>query len=67
MILTIEDDGEGFDLKNTNEISRFGLNSMENRARSINAEFSIDSEQGKGTVITLQMHLKQKKDENTIS
>ena len=67
VILTIEDDGEGFDLKNTNEISRFGLNSMENRARSINAEFSIDSEQGKGTVITLQMHLKQKKDENTIS
>ncbi|MCB0495397.1 MAG: transporter substrate-binding domain-containing protein [Cyclobacteriaceae bacterium] len=68
VILTIEDDGKGFDPKNTDEISRFGLNSMENRARSINAEFSIDSELGKGTVVTLQMHLKQnKKDENTDS
>ncbi len=56
IILTIEDDGIGFDLKNTKEISRFGLNSMENRARSLNAEFSLDSEVGKGTVITLQIH-----------
>lgn len=67
LILTIEDDGEGFDLKNTDEISRFGLNSMENRARSLNAEFSIDSEPEKGTIITLQMHLKNNKNEDTIS
>ena len=68
LVIRVEDDGKGFDPKNTDEISRFGLNSMENRARSINAEFSIDSELGKGTVVTLQMHLKQnKKDENTDS
>lgn len=58
IILTIEDDGIGFDLKNNNELSRFGLNSMENRARSLNAEFSLDSEPDKGTVITLQIHIK---------
>ncbi len=58
VILTIEDDGVGFDLHNNNELSRFGLNSMENRARSLNAEFSLDSEPGKGTVITLQIHIK---------
>ncbi len=58
IILTIEDDGIGFDLHNSNELSRFGLNSMENRARSLNAEFSLDSELGKGTVITLQIHIK---------
>ncbi len=58
VILTIEDDGVGFDLKNNNELSRFGLNSMENRARSLNAEFSLGSEPGKGTVITLQIHNK---------
>lgn len=58
VILTIEDDGMGFDLKSSDEISRFGLNSMENRARSLNAEFSLDSELGKGTVITLQIHIK---------
>ncbi|MCF6351655.1 MAG: transporter substrate-binding domain-containing protein [Cyclobacteriaceae bacterium] len=57
-ILTIEDDGVGFDLHNSNELSRFGLNSMENRARSLNAEFSLASEPGKGTVITLQIHIK---------
>ncbi len=58
IILTIEDDGIGFDSKNNNEINRFGLNSMENRARSLNAEFSLDSEPEKGTVITLQIHIK---------
>ena len=58
IILTIEDDGAGFDLKNSDELSRFGLNSMENRARSLNAEFSLDSEPKKGTVITLQIHIK---------
>ncbi len=59
VILSIEDDGIGFDLNNSNELSRFGLNSMENRARSLNAEFSLDSEVGKGTVITLQIHMKK--------
>jgi PAS domain S-box-containing protein len=58
IILTIEDDGTGFDPKKSNSISRFGLNSMENRARSLNAEFSLDSETGKGTVVTLQIHIK---------
>lgn len=58
LILTIEDDGTGFDKRNKKEQNRFGLNSMENRARSLNAEFSLDSEQNKGTVITLQIHLK---------
>ncbi len=58
VILTIEDDGVGFKLHNSNELSRFGLNSMENRARSLNAEFSLASKPGKGTVITLQIHIK---------
>lgn len=58
IILTIEDDGIGFDLTNSKELNRFGLNSMENRARSLNAEFSLDSEPDKGTVITLQIHIK---------
>ncbi len=58
VILTIEDDGIGFDSKNKQEVNRFGLNSMGNRARSLNAEFSLDSEKGKGTVITLQLHIK---------
>ena len=58
VILTIEDDGIGFDSKISDDVSRFGLNSMENRARSLNAEFSLDSEKNKGTVITLQLHIK---------
>ena len=58
IILTIEDDGKGFDVYDTKEKSRFGLKSMENRARSLNAEFSLDSELEKGTVITLQIHSK---------
>ncbi len=57
IILTIEDDGIGFNPKKNDKKSIFGLNSMENRARSLNAEFSLDSEIGKGTVITLQIHI----------
>jgi PAS domain S-box-containing protein len=58
VILTIEDDGIGFDLKNISELSKFGLRGMENRARSLNAEFNLDSEPNKGTTITLQIHIK---------
>jgi len=58
VILTIEDDGIGFDSKSIDDVNRFGLNSMENRARSLNAEFSLDSEENKGTVVTVQLHIK---------
>ncbi len=56
VILTIEDDGRGFDIAKARQKGSFGIDSMTNRARSLNAEFNIDSEPNKGTVITLQLH-----------
>jgi len=48
--LTVEDDGQGCDLQNLNR--GFGLRGMKERVRSLEGEFNLQSEPGKGTVIT---------------
>jgi signal transduction histidine kinase len=49
--LTIADDGQGFDVA---EISPgVGLSSMKQRAQSIGAELSVDSQHGRGTRVSL--------------
>jgi signal transduction histidine kinase len=56
IILTIEDDGVGFDKKELNNSKgSFGLNGMVNRASSIGAQLYIDSSLGRGTQITLEL------------
>lgn len=50
LVLQIEDDGVGFDLKASRSKS-LGLHSMYYRARSINASLEIDAEPGMGTTI----------------
>ncbi len=56
--LTIRDDGMGFNLKNELMADRFGLRGMRERAESIGAQFSIESQSQKGTTICLQMEIK---------
>ena len=56
VILTIEDDGGGFDLKKISDT--FGINSMKTRADSIGAYFEINSRVGRGTQILLELELK---------
>lgn len=50
VVLTVEDNGTGFRTENRDAKS-LGLDSMYYRARSIHADFTIDSEPGEGTVI----------------
>lgn len=48
--LTVKDDGHGFDVRNIN--LGFGLRGMKERVRSLDGDFKLDSEPGKGTVVT---------------
>ncbi|GAA4273885.1 ATP-binding protein [Aquimarina gracilis] len=47
------DDGIGFDNSNTNAKRGIGLGNIQNRCKLIGAEVTIDSEEGKGTAMTL--------------
>ena len=51
-LLTITDDGTGFDTLNTTGI---GLKSMQNRSALIGAVFSLDSQPGTGTTISIEL------------
>jgi signal transduction histidine kinase len=51
LMMTIADDGTGFDPRNTTRGN--GLHNMEERARSIGGELAISSSRGLGTTITL--------------
>lgn len=52
-ILTVSDNGIGFNLDSVTEF-QFGIRNMKDRARSINAEIRIDSQHGQGTRITFR-------------
>ncbi|WP_456462303.1 ATP-binding protein [Reichenbachiella sp.] len=56
VILTIEDDGIGFDKsKVVMNAESFGLNSMKNRASSVGGQFFLDSQVGNGTQLTVEI------------
>ena len=58
VILTIEDDGRGFNLNELGQnLTDFGISSMRNRANSISASMNIDSHINKGTTITIEAPL----------
>jgi signal transduction histidine kinase len=55
LTLTITDDGRGFDTTDNSLSAKghFGLQGMRERAVQINAQLTVESEPGKGTIITL--------------
>jgi len=55
LILTIEDDGVGFDPAELRNPESFGLRNMEQRARQLSGQFLIRSESGQGTCLTVQI------------
>ena len=58
ILLTIEDNGVGFDVKDVSE-KGLGLKSIQNRLEAINAYIEIESRPRKGTNITVQIEKKQ--------
>jgi signal transduction histidine kinase len=57
VLLSVQDDGIGFDSAEVREKPGLGFSSMHERARLIHGEFSIKSQPGKGTVITVRAPL----------
>ncbi len=56
LFVTITDDGRGFDVfQAARKVSGNGLRNMQQRTRLLNGEFEIDSQEGKGTRITLSI------------
>jgi signal transduction histidine kinase len=57
VLLSVQDDGIGFDSAEVQKQPGLGFSSMRERARLIRGEFSIESEPEKGTVITVRAPL----------
>ena len=55
LIMTISDDGCGFDPALMQTPESFGLQNMEQRARRLGGSLGIDSSPGEGTLITIQI------------
>lgn len=55
LLLIISDDGKGFELKMKKDKKGWGLFTMQERARSIGGNFSIESEINKGTKIIIEV------------
>ncbi|UXP31728.1 PAS domain-containing protein [Reichenbachiella agarivorans] len=65
LILTIDDNGKGFDYQKVLDAERgFGLNNMQNRATSIGGQLYIDSVPGKGTHLLMEIPYQTKKAKN---
>jgi signal transduction histidine kinase len=60
--ILIQDNGKGFDP--TKETSGFGLQSMKERTTSLNGQFNINSEPGKGCLITSRIPLEYAREFN---
>lgn len=53
LMLSVKDDGVGFELGKSGEADKFGLAGMRERAQLVGGELNIKSEPGKGTTIEL--------------
>jgi len=61
ILLTVEDDGKGFDTAAAGEKRSFGLLGMKERVISLNGQFELISSVGKGTKITISLPYKASK------
>ena len=57
MLITVADDGDGFDLDNFSALHGIGIAGMQERARLVGGTLSIQSVLGEGTSVGLQLPL----------
>jgi signal transduction histidine kinase len=55
LLLTVSDNGRGFSSDSANDPAQHGLRNMKTRALAIHAILTIESEQGRGTIVTLSL------------
>ena len=56
-VITVNDDGQGFDLAGANKPGHFGLQTMKERAESVGGELRVETEPESGTAITVRLPL----------
>jgi two-component system NarL family sensor kinase len=59
MIITVEDDGNGFDFENT-QYQGMGLKNVEYRAQYLKGKFSVESSPGVGTIMVVEIPINKK-------
>ncbi|MBP7689259.1 MAG: GAF domain-containing sensor histidine kinase [Thermoflexales bacterium] len=59
VILSVADDGRGFDMLNVKQYSGHGLRNMQERARALGADFETTSAVGQGTRIVVRVTVKK--------
>ncbi|WP_164126290.1 ATP-binding protein [Sphingobacterium luzhongxinii] len=57
ILLTVEDDGQGFALQKTLKTPGLGLTNIQHRVNYMQGEYHIDSQPGQGTTINIQIHV----------
>ncbi len=67
VVLTIEDDGKGFDPAKPRKSSGLGLVSIEERARLVNGSVKVESKAGQGTSLQVRVPIGKGSDEATDS
>lgn len=61
-VITIEDNGEGFDINQTSE--GIGLQSIRSRVEMLSGKFTIDTQKNRGTVLIIELPLAINTDQN---
>jgi len=57
VILMVEDNGKGFDAENLPNVEGLGIKNLYSRTKWLNGEIEINSDPGKGTLITIEYPL----------
>ncbi|WP_430809530.1 MULTISPECIES: sensor histidine kinase [unclassified Carboxylicivirga] len=57
LILTIDDDGKGFDAAAINAVASHGIHNMQSRAKALGGSFELSTSPGKGTHIVAKLPL----------
>jgi two-component system NarL family sensor kinase len=66
MIITVEDDGNGFDFENT-QYQGMGLKNVEYRAQYLKGKFSVESSPGVGTIMVVEIPINKNHQPNQSS
>jgi signal transduction histidine kinase len=57
LVLTVSDDGTGFDLTAHKSVKRFGIQGMRERAEMIGGVLELESQPGQGTIVMLSIEV----------
>lgn len=67
ILLTVEDDGNGFDLSRVDTRFHYGILEMRERVYALNGQFDIESEPGKGTKVVVTIPVNDAPDEGGLA